>query len=328
MSDNFKYDLAISFLQEDEALALEIADRIGGRLDVDVFVYSTRQDDLVGRDGLEAFSGVFGEQSRIIAVLHREGWAGTPWTRVEENAIKTRGFYGDGWDSLLLIRLDRAPVPNWIPPTQLYHGFEKYGIDGAASAIEAMVQRAGGTVRSESAMDHAGRLARKLDFEGVRQGWYNSAKGVEEASAEASTILSEFVAIGNRIKDEHPSLKIRVESRWDRHYIVASEEYGLVILWDPNSSINSLRGFRLTAKLYRGFVTFRQVLFNDKPEEIQENEYDPDIDTSLTPGWREHDGEKKFFTSKQLADVWVTRLLKVIDSPPVTPTVVVQRFRV
>ena len=91
-STEYKYDVAISFLQEDEPLAIEIADRLGGRVGVDVFVYSRRQNDLVGKDGLEAFSGVFGEQSRVVVVLHRGQWGQTPWTRVEETAIKNRGL--------------------------------------------------------------------------------------------------------------------------------------------------------------------------------------------------------------------------------------------
>ncbi|MFY9610301.1 MAG: hypothetical protein WAU45_17020 [Blastocatellia bacterium] len=312
MSADYKYDLAISFLQEDEALAMDIADRIGDRLAVDVFVYSKRQDELVGREGLEAFSGIFGRQSRIVVVLHREAWGNTLWTRAEETAIKNRA-YQDGAEFLLLIPLDRSPLPDWVPITHLYLGIEKYGIDGAASAAEEMVRRAGGIVRSESAFDYAGRVARKVDFEREREGWYNSAKGVEEATAEARTVLNEIEAIGNRIKEELPGLKIRVESRWDRQNIVASEDYGLVILWDTNSGINSLRNFRLTAKLYRGFVTFRQILFVDRPEELQENKYDPDIDRSLTPGWREGNGERKFLTSKQLVDACVKRLLELID---------------
>ena len=104
-SAEYKHDVAISFLQEDEPLAIEIADRLGDRVAVDVFVYSKRQNDLVGKDGLEAFSGVFGEQSRVVVVLHRGKWGETRWTRVEETAIKNRGLE-QGWDFLLLIRLD------------------------------------------------------------------------------------------------------------------------------------------------------------------------------------------------------------------------------
>ncbi|HXU35302.1 MAG TPA: hypothetical protein VN937_02995 [Blastocatellia bacterium] len=121
MSREYKYDVAISFLQEDEQLAIEIADRLSDRVNVDVFIYSKRQNELVGKDGLEAFSGVFGEQSRVVVVLHREKWGRTAWTGVEETAIKNRGIEGEqGWDFLLLIRLDMsAAIPKWLPRTRI-----------------------------------------------------------------------------------------------------------------------------------------------------------------------------------------------------------------
>lgn len=55
MNTEYKYEVALSFLQNDE-LALEIADRIRDRVSVGVFVYSERQDELVGTDGVDSFS--------------------------------------------------------------------------------------------------------------------------------------------------------------------------------------------------------------------------------------------------------------------------------
>ena len=92
MNGEFKYEVAFSFLQDDEQLALEIADRIRDRVSVGVFVYSERQEELVGTDGVDTFSRIFGEESRIVVVVYREGWGQTRWTRVEETAIRTRGF--------------------------------------------------------------------------------------------------------------------------------------------------------------------------------------------------------------------------------------------
>ena len=51
MNGEFKYEVAFSFLQDDEQLALEIADRIQDGVSVGVFVYSERQPELVGNDG-------------------------------------------------------------------------------------------------------------------------------------------------------------------------------------------------------------------------------------------------------------------------------------
>lgn len=149
MNGKFKYEVAFSFLQDDEQLALEIADRIRDRVSVGVFVYSERQDILVGTDGVDAFSRIFGKESRIVMVLYRKGWGQTQWTRVEENAIRTRGF-NEGHEFIILVRLDETNPPVWLPPTRIYLSFERSGIDGLTGVIESRVQAVGGAIAQES----------------------------------------------------------------------------------------------------------------------------------------------------------------------------------
>jgi len=116
---------------------------------------------------------VFAEESRIVVVLYREGWGQTKWTRVEENAIRTRGF-NEGHEFVLLVKLDAAKPPVWLPPTRIYLGFERYGIDGVASAVETRVQASGGEVHTESVGEYAARVTRDLDFETQRRHFLNS----------------------------------------------------------------------------------------------------------------------------------------------------------
>lgn len=307
MSQEYKYDVATSFLQEDEQLAIEVADRLGDRVAVDVFVYSKRQNDLVGKDGLEAFSGVFGEQSRVVVVLHREGWGQTPWTGVEETAIKNRGL-DEGWDFILLIRLDKSPIPKWLPKTRIWLGFDKYGIDGAASAIEALVQQSGGDVRTETVVDYAGRIARAINFEGERVTWYSSERGIAAATSEAKVALEELAKLATQIQEKHDALGLGVEQTPDS-VVIRCGGYSLVIGWNRGNVINTLSGSYLFAKLFSGLVSQQPRYFADRPSEIEVTRYDPDIDRTLVPGWREREGEKKFLTSSQLADSWLKRLL-------------------
>ena len=86
----FKYDVAISFLAPDEQLALDLASVLKDRLSV--FVYPEQQKELAGTDGEAMFNEVFGRQSRVVVVLHRDGWGSTPWTRIEETAIRNPSF--------------------------------------------------------------------------------------------------------------------------------------------------------------------------------------------------------------------------------------------
>ena len=84
---DYKYDVAFSFLDRDEPLARELA---GLLTPLSTFVYSEQQLEVAAKDGVDAFTAVFRRDARIVAVLYRDGWGKTKWTRVEEQAIKSR----------------------------------------------------------------------------------------------------------------------------------------------------------------------------------------------------------------------------------------------
>jgi hypothetical protein len=315
VTNSFKYDVAISFLQEDELLAVNIGDRLADRVGVDVFVYSKRQDELVGRDGLEAFSGIFGKQSRVVVVLNRQGWGRTPWTRVEETAIKNRGL-DDGWDFLLLVRLDRtASIPIWLPKTRIWLGFDRYGIDGAANAIETLVGQSGGIVRAESSVDYAGRVTRHINFTQERRAWWHSQRGLDEAKVAAKAATQELYRLATEIQAKHPELSVSVEQT-PESCLARCGSLNLAIGWQPGHFINSSEGAYLFAKLS---LRRRGPHFpGQASQEIEVIRYGPDIDAIRKVGWRELDSEwrkleddGKFFTSLQLADMWLKRLLEL-----------------
>jgi len=94
-NDTYEYEVAFSFLNEDEELAFRINDLIQDR--VKTFIYSRQQEKIAGTDGEETFNQVFGSEARIVVVLYRENWGKTPWTRIEETAIRNRA-YEKGYD--------------------------------------------------------------------------------------------------------------------------------------------------------------------------------------------------------------------------------------
>jgi hypothetical protein len=91
-----KHDVAISFIAQDEPLALSVRDRLQPPLSV--FVYSKAQEQLAGRDGIEAFRSVFREQAQLVVILYRRGWGETPWTKVERMAIEEFA-HEQGWEN-------------------------------------------------------------------------------------------------------------------------------------------------------------------------------------------------------------------------------------
>jgi hypothetical protein len=81
-----KYDVAISFLVQDISLATALHDRL--REGLEVFFFPRSQEELAGTDGLESMREMFRHESRLNVILYRPRWGNTPWTTVEEIAIK------------------------------------------------------------------------------------------------------------------------------------------------------------------------------------------------------------------------------------------------
>ena len=141
---SYKYDVAFSFIAQDESLAIQLNDLLQDRLNT--FLYSKQQEEIAGKNGEKEFGKVFGEEARIVVVLYRKGWGETPWTRIEETAIRNRS-YEHGYDFAIFIPLDDPlSVPKWLPKTQLWVGLKRWGIAGAASVIEARVQELNGSL--------------------------------------------------------------------------------------------------------------------------------------------------------------------------------------
>src|SRR5262245_10017305 len=166
-NDSVKYDIAFSFVKEDEVLATQINDRLQDRYRT--FLYSKAQEQLVGRDGEKTFNTVFGEQSRTVAVVLRPEWGKTPWTRIEETAIRNRAF-SQGYDfTTFLITKPGTDSPAWVPKTRIWYNLERFGLDGAAAVLESRIQDRGGNAVIETLADRAARLRRAQDFDQERE---------------------------------------------------------------------------------------------------------------------------------------------------------------
>ena len=73
-----------------------------------VFFFPRNQEELAGTDGMESMREPF-LSARTVVVLYREQWGKTPWTRVEETAIKERCL-NHGWSSLMFVSLESTDV--------------------------------------------------------------------------------------------------------------------------------------------------------------------------------------------------------------------------
>lgn len=202
----YEYEVAFSFVKEDEELAIQINELLRDRLST--FIYSKKQKVVAGTDGEITFSNVFSKQSRIVIVLYRKEWGSTSWTRIEETAIRNRAF-DEGYNFVLFIPLDQnKSVPQYLPKTQIWIGLDRWGIEGVASVIEARVQSIGGQVKEETLADIAARMKREKEFETKRSMLLQSTDGVTSASLEFNKLLAEIENQKNILVENDPTFPI------------------------------------------------------------------------------------------------------------------------
>jgi hypothetical protein len=192
MSSDFPFDIAFSLLDRDEPVAKEIARLLEPAT---VFLYSERQAELVGSDGVEKFSAMFRRDARTVAVLHRADWGNTKWTGIEKTAIVER-LLEEGADFVTFIRLDESNLPGWMPRARIFGDFNRLGVNGVAGALLERLRQAGSLVRQETAKELAQRLADEQLAEAHRVHFLRSAEGVKVATQLALEVIAKLYAMG------------------------------------------------------------------------------------------------------------------------------------
>jgi hypothetical protein len=140
-----QYDVAISFLSADEPIAAAVYSRLSDGLSV--FFYPRTQEALAGTDGLETMRAPFlRENARVVVVFYRDRWVKTPWTGVEEVAIRDRCLK-DRFEGLFVMMPDNTSAPpTWLPDTHVRFNYADFGLEQAVGAIKTRVKERGGTI--------------------------------------------------------------------------------------------------------------------------------------------------------------------------------------
>jgi hypothetical protein len=296
-SVNYKYDVAFSFLAQDEALATELNDLLQDR--VRTFLYSKKQGEIAGRDGEQSFNAVFGEEARLVVVLYRQGWGETPWTRIEETAIRNRAFE-DGYDFVKSIPLDNKPsVPKWLPRTQLWIGLNRWGIPGAASVIEARIQELGGEPREENVIERAARLKRSLEFSSRKRQLLTSSEGVKIANQEFEVIRTELAHLIDQIESSPSTLSFNLKHQHDT-IVVLGQSPTLSIKWRYHYA-NSLNNAELEVSLWRGHPPFPGIMYLDRPSKLRAERFTFDLLPNDQYCWVSSDSSNRPYASQDLA---------------------------
>jgi hypothetical protein len=304
---DYKYEVAFSFLKEDEAIALKINDLLQDRMTT--FIYSKRQEEVAGTDGEETFNKVFGEESRIVVVLYRENWGQTPWTRIEETAIRNRA-YNDGYDFTIFIPLNNPPsVPKWLPKTHIWTNIARYGTDGAANIIETKVQQSAGTTREENLEERALRIKREIEFQNEKDKFLYSAQGVKAANEEIQKLFKQMIIQIESISNKtHITFRVEKKEDGDHHWVdIFSETHSVSVDWYYSFS-NSLENSRLTVELWKPGKPRPDRYYSKLTQRamVKSTTFNFDYDESKNYKWK---GDKHYFSVIQLAEYCIRLLI-------------------
>ena len=300
----FIYEVAFSFLQEDEALAYQINDLIHDRLTT--FIYSAHQKEAVGKDGIETYTKVFLEDSRIVVILFREKWGTTPFTRIEENAIKQRNSE-EGLDFTIFISLDKKK-PKWVSKLQIWYDFDRYGIKPTAAIIEKRVAEYGGQIRDESVLDKAARYKREILREIKLKEYLNTPQALSDCRKEVMSLLLKAKENIEAITDNQLGIRFGSDESICGHYIIWSEGLLLAFKWIQPFQ-NSLYNSHLKAFIAKDDFFYSSPQNNKKT--IRGQDYVFHINEAETKGWINQQDKSEFFISEHLINFWQKEFLEL-----------------
>jgi hypothetical protein len=300
----YQYEVGFSFLKQDEAIAYDLNDHIQDRLST--FIYSKKQEELGGTDGEKKFNKVFYEECRVVVVLYRNGWGETPWTRIEETAIKNRAF-DTGWNFLFFINLaPNSLVPSWIPKTNIGLDYQRFKTEGAIAVIEHKVKEQGGTSRQETIAEAAERLKRLRKAEKERELFLKSQEAVTQANRELRTIIEKLKILKPVIEDPETFLDLVTLERtnlpmyefgFNGYYLCFNSVYPIqhdIANGTLKVTIYEKRGHDQTE--YKEYIHKQSILSFDR-------------DLIGNNGWSEHNTGNDFLTTDELIDKWVKQFI-------------------
>jgi hypothetical protein len=310
--DLFKYDVAFSFLAEDEALARCLNDILASRVSTFFYSDSQRQKHIAGRDGDAVYSRIFSEEARTVVVFYRPAWGERGFTQIEATAIRNRAFE-KGFQFVTFIPLHKPPtVPAWLPKPRVWASLERWGIDHAAAVIESRIQEAGGAPKEETAEEAAARVARTVISENERRGFLDSSAGARAVERAFDEIFGELKAISeNSSRLMEPARRFVGSSpHQPMCEVVANGRFWkLQIIWNP-SYLETTRNGVLIVNEWDGSVWGIEGM----SEPRERTKFVFDVNESGDFGWRlKADPKGRFFSNRDVADWAAKRLISRIE---------------
>ncbi|HTF65881.1 MAG TPA: hypothetical protein VK638_24640 [Edaphobacter sp.] len=312
-----KYDVAISFLVQDSALAQVLADKLSEGLEV--FFFPHNQEELAGTDGLESMRVAFKSDTLLNVVLYRERWGNTPWTAVEAAAVKD-SCLATGFRSLFFFVVQpTTKLPDWLPDTHVRFNYSDFTLEQAVGAIKMRVQERGGHFTPMTAAKRAGILKAEDSYRWAKSEM-NSSQGLDKISLQVKEM---FIEIERQCEEVNAAshLQLEFETQYvpgNAHQvcILRNDRVGMIVIWRQTNS-NTLEGSGLFVQEFNGRMLFNseigRLMQLKRPDQVAEHKYEPELSRCREYGWKVKGSSTEFITSVAFAEKCVIQFVDLIE---------------
>jgi len=309
-----KYDVAISFLVQDVALAQSLYDKLS--VGLDVFFFPHNQEELAGTIGLESMRAPFLHESRLNVVIYRSKWGKTKWTAVEEQAI-VDSCLNNSYRSIFLYVVEETTVlPKWLPENHVYFSSANYTLDEAVGAIKARVQERGGEYRPLTPLKKAQMNRSEEEYRRAKS-YMSSSEGMAQIFSKVKELFEEISRQCDEVNQAgHDHIEYRVHLKAgevEQICTLAGPRVGMLVIWYQPISNSLDSAFLGVREFNENMIIPPGHMRLTKPEIIRETKYDAGISRALEYGWVPQRGDKSFIFSKELASQCVIEFLDLMN---------------
>jgi hypothetical protein len=195
-------------------------------------------------------------------------------------------------------------IPSWLPRTRIWYDLERFGLNGAATLLEARVQDHGGTAVQETLADRAARLQRAQDFNQKREAFQRSYDGVNAAQEAYKRLVGDLKTntellgrIGCRVQDVYGGITLLV-----------GQGLALTVQFQHFYS-NNLDKAALTVEFYDGVPPLPGINAWDKPRTLKKWKFTFGLISPGRPGWVGPDGKEH--APEALAEFLLTHFMEL-----------------
>ena len=175
--------------------------------------------------------------------------------------------------------------------------------------IEARVQESGGIPKQESPVERARRLSKRISDDKQLSTFLDSEIGVNRANQEVESLFSNIEEIVTAITAEGGRINPGCKRNERRGLDIYCAGYNISISWacPARNTLHNSRLYVDLSKRDRFSSSF------ERPRRIAAHKFNFDLRLPDRYGWSRVVGDKRFFTSEQLASHCVELLLKRIQ---------------